>query len=163
MTGTRSALAIDLPAEAATIRLGRASGRGAAPLGGVALDGELGTGKTRCAQGIAEGLGIEPREIRSPTFGLLHEHAAGEQMLVHVDAYRIDLADDETLALVAAAVERTEHEPVVVVIEWAARIEALLPNTAISGELRHVDETTRAARFTGPAELIDALRKELAP
>ena len=56
----------------------RALGAGLAaellPDGCLLLYGDLGAGKTVLAQGVAEGLGIDPREVQSPTFALLREH-----------------------------------------------------------------------------------------
>ena len=41
------------------------------------------------AQGIGEGLGIDPREVQSPTFTLTREHRGSGGRLVHVDLYRL--------------------------------------------------------------------------
>ncbi len=57
------------------------------------LYGDLGAGKTVLAQGVAEGLGIDPREVQSPTFALLREHelpgGRGGPAGSHLDLYRL--------------------------------------------------------------------------
>src|SRR5258708_415483 len=54
----------------------------------VALNGPLGAGKTRLAQAVADGLGVDPRDVVSPTFVLVQEHM-GRTAVFHFDAYRI--------------------------------------------------------------------------
>jgi tRNA threonylcarbamoyladenosine biosynthesis protein TsaE len=56
----------------------------------LALTGPLGAGKTTFVQGLAEGLEVSPNDyVRSPTFALIHEHAA-RIPLYHIDLYRIE-------------------------------------------------------------------------
>ncbi len=57
----------------------------------VYLEGDLGSGKTCFARGLAAGLGAAPREVASPTFSLVHEYAGGEGRIVlrHLDLYRV--------------------------------------------------------------------------
>lgn len=114
---------IHLEGEAATIALGRELGRALAAGDLVALDGDLGAGKTTLVRGIAEGLGADPGEVRSPTFVLAHVYRGGRVALGHLDAYRLgpgaDLAPlgiDDLLEAGAVAVEwaswaRLEAEP----------------------------------------------------
>jgi tRNA threonylcarbamoyladenosine biosynthesis protein TsaE len=88
----------------------------------VALEGSLGAGKTRLVQGWAAALGIDPKEVSSPTFVLCHEHH-GRLDLYHFDAYRAkgpaefwDLGIDEYYDAGG-----------IVVIEWASRVAECLP------------------------------------
>jgi tRNA threonylcarbamoyladenosine biosynthesis protein TsaE len=57
----------------------------------VLLFGELGSGKTVFVRGLAEGLGLDPSEVSSPTFALVHEYgpAGRPPVLVHADLYRL--------------------------------------------------------------------------
>jgi tRNA threonylcarbamoyladenosine biosynthesis protein TsaE len=83
----------------------------------VLLSGELGAGKTAFVRGIAEGLGIDPVEVTSPTFTLVQEYR-GRLTLYHVDLYRLkptevdDLGLDEmTLAGGVTAIEWSDRLP----------------------------------------------------
>ena len=80
----------------------------------VALDGELGAGKTTFTRGLGAALGVRGA-VTSPTFVLARTHlrSAGEPPLVHVDAYRLaSPAELDDLDIDVAAS--------IVVVEWAA-------------------------------------------
>ena len=87
----------------------------------VVLDGELGTGKTVFAKGIAVGLGItEP--VVSPTFTVVREYDAVTP-LVHVDVYRLDHLQE----LHDLGFDDLVGGDAVTVVEWGDRVSALLP------------------------------------
>ena len=121
-----------------TQRWGECLGRALAPGQIVALCGDLGAGKTTLTQGIAAGLGIRGR-VTSPTFTLVNEYggAAGIR-LVHADSYR--LGDSAEAALSEAATfgmdEMLDDPGAVIVIEWAERVQSLLPSDYLLVELR---------------------------
>lgn len=50
------------------------------------LYGELGAGKTTLIKGFAEGLGINPAQVQSPTYAYLNIY---ENKLLHIDMYRL--------------------------------------------------------------------------
>ncbi|HEV7955958.1 MAG: tRNA ((37)-N6)-threonylcarbamoyltransferase complex ATPase subunit type 1 TsaE [Microbacteriaceae bacterium] len=80
----------------------------------VALDGELGAGKTTLTRGLGEALGVRGA-VTSPTFVLARTHPreSGGASLVHVDAYRLGTAaelDDLDIDFAGS----------IVVVEWAA-------------------------------------------
>ena len=81
-----------LPAEtasaAATRELGRRIGARLGPGDVVALEGDLGAGKTHLVQGAADGLGLDGDAVTSPTFALVQEH--GDGALLHLDLYRVE-------------------------------------------------------------------------
>lgn len=108
-------------APAETRALGRAIGEAARPGTLVALSGPLGAGKTQLAKGIAEGLGVT-EVVNSPTFVLINEHP-GRLRLFHVDAYRLDDAED----LFAAGLLDDRAADGVTVVEWADRLAGWLP------------------------------------
>jgi tRNA threonylcarbamoyl adenosine modification protein YjeE len=89
----------------------------------VALEGELGAGKTTLVKGIAAAAGIPPDEVVSPTFGLIHEHAAPGVRLVHADLYRLaDVAE-----LRETGWEDAVAKPGWVCVEWPSRVATALP------------------------------------
>lgn len=109
--------------EAETRGIGRQLAGRLAPDGVALLSGELGSGKTVLAQGIAAGLGIDPREVQSPTFTLMREHQGeGRARMVHVDLYRLE--PEEVLEL---GLEETLAGPGVKVVEWAERLPYPVP------------------------------------
>ena len=105
------------------------------------LSGNLGAGKTAFVRGLAEGLGIDPREVSSPTFTLVHEYRGGRLTLYHVDLYRLDRAATDDLGL-----EELGIRDGVLAIEWPDRLtHALAGARPIRIEI--VDDTTRRIRF----------------
>ncbi len=85
--------------EQGTRSLGAALGRSLAPDGVLLLSGDLGSGKTVVTQGLAIALGIDYRQVQSPSFTLVREHEGGQGHLIHIDLYRLDNADLEALGL----------------------------------------------------------------
>jgi len=89
----------------------------------LALDGELGAGKTQFVRGLVRGLGGDPRAVSSPTFVLLNVYDTGRLTVYHLDAYRAaGPADFEAIGFPELLEQNS-----IVVVEWAARIAALLP------------------------------------
>lgn len=141
-----------------TVTLGVAIGRLLRAGDVLALDGELGAGKTRLVRGIAEGLGLDQGQVSSPTYVIVHEYtkqigrAGGMSVqtpLYHVDAYRLSGPDD----LDSLGWERVVEGMGVVVIEWAARIASALEREPSLGRMRiqAEDETERRLDLVAPA------------
>ncbi|GAB4140746.1 MAG: tRNA (adenosine(37)-N6)-threonylcarbamoyltransferase complex ATPase subunit type 1 TsaE [Planctomycetaceae bacterium] len=108
----------------------------------VALCGPLGAGKTRLVRAMAGGLGVSLEEVRSPTFTLIHEYA-GRVPVFHFDTYRLSDADEfEQLG----AAELLEGDGICLV-EWADRVEELLPNDVLKVEITIRGETARQFRI----------------
>jgi tRNA threonylcarbamoyladenosine biosynthesis protein TsaE len=81
------------------------------------LSGDLGAGKTTFVRGLAEGLGIDPEDVSSPTFTLLHEYRGGRLTLYHADLYRLEKTATGDLGL-----EETGAQDGVLAIEWPDRL-----------------------------------------
>jgi len=94
----------------------------------VCLYGELGSGKTTFSQGFAKGLGITKR-LLSPTFIIVRRYDLPRNFfLYHIDLYRIQtIAQMEVLGLPEIFVDPFTC----VIIEWAQRLEGLLPKSRI--------------------------------
>jgi tRNA threonylcarbamoyladenosine biosynthesis protein TsaE len=105
------------------------------------LSGNLGAGKTAFVRGLAEGLGIDPEEVSSPTFTIIHEYRGGRLALYHADLYRLERAATEDIGL-----EEVGVSDGVLAIEWPDRLTHTIPGArAVAIEI--VDETTRRIVF----------------
>ena len=101
------------------------------------LSGNLGAGKTAFVRGLAEGLGIDPEEVSSPTFTLIHEYRGGRLTLYHADLYRLERAATEDIGL-----EEIGVSDGVLAIEWPDRLTHGIPGArAVAIEI--VGDTTR--------------------
>ncbi|MCX6354653.1 MAG: tRNA (adenosine(37)-N6)-threonylcarbamoyltransferase complex ATPase subunit type 1 TsaE [Candidatus Aureabacteria bacterium] len=111
----------------------------------VALFGELGSGKTCLVQGVASGLGVDPSvTVNSPSYVLINEYP-GRIPLFHFDFYRVhdwrevyDLGWDDYL-----------DKGGVIAIEWAERMNNLLPEEHIRIDLQITGENSRSIRISG--------------
>src|SRR5215216_3598806 len=91
--------AILTASDAETEAVGAQLGTGLGPGARVLLSGDLGAGKTAFVRGLAEGLGIDPDEVSSPTFTLVQEYRGGRLPLFHVDLYRLAPGEVDDLGL----------------------------------------------------------------
>ena len=87
----------------------------------VTLNGDLGVGKTAFTQGLAKGLGVE-EIVNSPTFTIVNQYE-GRLPIYHFDVYRIEDSDE----MFEIGYDEMIDGDGVSVIEWAERIEDLLP------------------------------------
>ena len=114
-------------------RLGERTHQGALIL---ALQGELGAGKTTFIQGLAEALGIKEK-VLSPTFVIMRRFAmdsSGFENLYHLDAYRLSSAEDlKELGLENILKDKKN----LVVIEWAERVKDILPADTVWLKFEH--------------------------
>jgi len=133
-----AARVLDSGSVAETLDLGRRLGAAARPGDVVALVGELGSGKTHLAKGMAEGLAAaRARDVTSPTFVLCHEFLDGRIPFYHLDAYRLRGSAD----LAAIGAEEMLEGDGLAVLEWADRAPDVLPEDHLEVRLE----------VTGPA------------
>jgi tRNA threonylcarbamoyladenosine biosynthesis protein TsaE len=126
--------------EEATRRVGTLLAEELRPDGVLLLHGDLGTGKTVLARGVAEALGIDPAEVQSPTFVLVREHEGAGGRLVHVDLYRL-----EPEQAAAVGIEELLAGPGVKVVEWAERLP-FSPPGALRVRIERAGEVRREIR-----------------
>ncbi|USK60163.1 tRNA (adenosine(37)-N6)-threonylcarbamoyltransferase complex ATPase subunit type 1 TsaE [Peribacillus asahii] len=101
----------------------------------LALEGDLGAGKTAFTKGLAKGLGVT-RTVNSPTFTIIKEYH-GRLPLYHMDVYRVSEAEEDL-----GFDEYFEGEGVTVV-EWAHLIQNQLPENLLVIYIYRVDEYSR--------------------
>ena len=114
---------------------GRELGRKLGPGDVVALCGELGSGKTTLAKAIAVGLGVT-ETVTSPTFTLVCEYKTGRLPLYHIDVYRPENPEE----LAGMGLDEYFYGRGVTVVEWADRIDWLLPKESTRIELSYTDD-----------------------
>ncbi|MGE5124051.1 MAG: tRNA (adenosine(37)-N6)-threonylcarbamoyltransferase complex ATPase subunit type 1 TsaE [Acidobacteriaceae bacterium] len=110
----------------------------------VALVGDLGSGKTTLVQGISAGWGsLDP--VSSPTFVLVNVYRHTDGMrLFHLDAYRLNGSAE---ALDLDLDYMLDQGPLVV--EWAERVQDVLPEHGLWVHLNYIDEVQRDLVFSG--------------
>jgi tRNA threonylcarbamoyladenosine biosynthesis protein TsaE len=111
----------------------------------ICLTGQLGSGKTTFAQGVLKGLGAKG-PYTSPTFVVMkhyritrntkHETASN---VYHIDAYRVGPKDILDLGWE----EIISGKKNIVIVEWAERIKAIVPKSAIWIEFKHLKDNMR--------------------
>jgi tRNA threonylcarbamoyladenosine biosynthesis protein TsaE len=129
--------------EAETSDVGRRLARQLSAGSVVLLIGDLGAGKTALVRGLAEGLGVPPEEVSSPTFTLMQEYRGGRVPLIHVDLYRLnDAREVDDLGLDELGLDT------VLAIEWAEKLPRPIAD-AINVHIEHGDGDARQVTVTG--------------
>ena len=106
----------------------------------IALDGELGAGKTQFVRGMVRALGGDARTVSSPTFVLLHVYDCRAMKVFHFDAYRVSGGDD----LAAIGFDELLEQNGVTIVEWAAKVRDILPHdNLIQVRIIATNETSR--------------------
>ena len=132
-----------------TKKAGKVLGKFLLPGTVLALEGELGSGKTLFVKGLSEGLKIKkPGGVRSPTFALIQEHP-GPVPLCHADLYRLGPSEAGNLGL-----EEYWRRGWVTAVEWADRAQRILPRgpglqSPLSVKFRILSQNKREIIFTG--------------
>ena len=155
---TEGAVAARCATEAETLALGERIGTRVEPGDLILLSGQLGAGKTVLVRGIATGMGIDPMQVRSPTFVLHHVYRAGAKVLNHLDLYRLGPDADVRLLDVDDMLESGG----VVVVEWGEHAgRDLNAQTRIRIEID--DDGSRVITSRGAPEHLAAAWEQASP
>lgn len=113
----------------------------------LALSGELGAGKTTFTQALGEALGATG-PIQSPTYVIMKKHALPEgapwRALVHIDAYRLNGAED--LGAIGWG-ELLADPSNLIAVEWPERVGEAIPEGAVWLRFGHDTPETRTVRI----------------
>ena len=140
-----------------TIEIGMRLGEKLEPGDIVSLIGDLGSGKTCFAKGVAIGLKADRRYISSPSFIIVNVYPA-RYPVFHIDLYR--LSGNEEIEEVGI-VEMIEEGEGIYLVEWADRMIELLPPERLDVHLTWMDETRREIKMIGRGERYAYVLKEL--
>jgi tRNA threonylcarbamoyladenosine biosynthesis protein TsaE len=105
----------------------------------LALEGDLGAGKTQFVRGLVKALGGNPRDVSSPTFILLNVYKTPRFPIYHLDAYRVHSGEDFSAIGFAELLEQNG----VVVVEWPSRVKEILPPDRINVTFEITGKTRR--------------------
>lgn len=154
-TADSGGLVVALADPDATARLAAALARLLAIGDVVALEGDLGAGKTTFARGLIRELTGSDEEVPSPTFTLVQTYPAREFDIWHFDLYRLEKPEDALeLGMEDAMAEG------VTLIEWPERLGSWLPVDRLTVRIEFGGrEQERVARLSGGGDWPSRLRK----
>jgi len=155
MSGARSGIAVR--SEKAMRALGERLGARLEPGDFVGLQGELGAGKTVLARGIAQGAGVPPGEVASPTFAIVYPYR-GRIALNHADLYRIGDEDE----LYATGFYDLLASDAATLVEWIDRVPEAQPPERLTVRILRTGARTRQVELTAAGERPARLAAEVA-
>ncbi|MFZ2829029.1 MAG: tRNA (adenosine(37)-N6)-threonylcarbamoyltransferase complex ATPase subunit type 1 TsaE [Mesotoga infera] len=118
----------------------------------ILLYGDLGTGKTTFVRGLARGLRIEERLVRSPTFNIINTYP-GRLILVHADLYRLGNQRE----LLDLDLEDLGDDNTVMAIEWPEMYRPFVELPCLIVKLKHWSENERVVSLSSLDEKTDGL------
>lgn len=119
----------------------------------IALEGDLGAGKTTFTKGLAKSLGVT-RMVNSPTFTIMKEYR-GTYPLYHMDVYRIENEEEDF------GFEEFFEGDGITVVEWAHLIKSQLPEELLTIYLYHNGDDSRMIRLEPKGEFYEKLCEEI--
>lgn len=119
----------------------------------IALEGDLGAGKTAFTKGLAKGLGIT-RNVNSPTFTIIKEYQ-GHLPLYHMDVYRLSESEEDL------GFDEYFEGDGVTVVEWAHLIKEQLPEDLLVIHIFCLDDNHRRFVFEAHGHRYVELCKEI--
>ncbi|MFA5157253.1 MAG: tRNA (adenosine(37)-N6)-threonylcarbamoyltransferase complex ATPase subunit type 1 TsaE [Candidatus Omnitrophota bacterium] len=124
----------------------------------ICLFGDLGSGKTVLVKGIASGLGIKKEDVISPTFVLIRQHNAKNNIPVyHFDLYRLKGCPD----VAALGYEEFFYGGGISLIEWADRLKELMPRECLKIKLAVKGENSRSIEISCQGRRYDKLMEAI--
>ena len=111
---------------------------------GVAMYGELGSGKTAFVRGMARGMGIDCR-VSSPTFTIVNEYE-GERTLIHFDMYRLGSADE----LWGIGWDDYLDRGAVCAVEWSENVQGAFTGNEVTVRFEKLGADERRITIGGP-------------
>lgn len=139
-------ISLETAAEHETVELAQWFARKAEAGTVLALDGDLGAGKTRFSQAFAAAIGVTD-VVNSPTFTIIKEYAGRQLPFYHMDVYRLSLEEADELGL-----DDYFFGAGVTIVEWASIIEPLLPQQRLELYVEHLGGEARRFVLTGRGE-----------
>ncbi|MGO4545891.1 tRNA (adenosine(37)-N6)-threonylcarbamoyltransferase complex ATPase subunit type 1 TsaE [Paenibacillus sp. 2TAB23] len=112
----------------------------------LALDGDLGAGKTRFSQAFAKAIGVKGI-VNSPTFTIIKEYEGECLPFYHMDVYRLSQDEADELGL-----DDYFFGDGVTIVEWASLIKELLPAERLELYIEHLGDEARRIQVTGIGE-----------
>ncbi len=126
-----------------TAKIGRRIAKNLKPADIICLSGQLGSGKTVLAKGIAGGLGIKKDSVISPSFVLIRQYHQGKFPFYHFDLYRLKYPAD----IFGLGYEEYLYGDGVTVIEWADKLGYLFPEECLKIEILIKGDSLRLFNF----------------
>lgn len=151
-------LVLDSHSEEDTDRFGRLVAESLSGGLVIALNGQLGSGKTRFVRSLCSALEVDTRQVNSPTFVLMQLYTDGRIPVAHFDTYRIG-DTDEFLAI--GAEDYLFSDDWLSLIEWAERVAEILPADRLTVSIKPTSETSRRFVFSASGENSSLLLRRL--
>ena len=121
----------------------------------LAFYGELGAGKTCFIQGISRGLKVKDY-VTSPSFTIINEYQ-GKIPIYHFDLFRLDNAEE----IIELGYNEYFYGEGLTVIEWAGKIEQLLPKEHLKIKIKFKDRYQRKISFISQGDRFKKFLEEL--
>lgn len=121
------------------------------------LYGKLGSGKTIFVKGVASGLGLDPKQIISPTFILVRQYQTLRIPLFHFDLYRLNSPEE----IFALGYEEYFFDAGITIVEWAQRLKWLLPEEHLRVEFFIKGKNKRQLSFSSFGQRYHQLLAEI--
>ncbi len=121
----------------------------------ICLNGSLGAGKTALTQIIAKNLGVN-EYVNSPSFNLMNTYN-GKYTIHHYDLYKLNSVEE----VLDIGIEDYLYTEDVVIIEWAEKIEEILPEERIDIDIQFLNNIRKAV-VSGKGTYYEKLKEEMA-